>query len=140
MHSGGAASAAITALNDLTRHADDRDTLLALINFSREGADIPSALAYAQRLACIGPSDPNVVRLKEDLEKQQYSQTMTATRHGEIDLTTGEGLGGTLQEASNHLRRVPRQIRAYLPRHTAIEERGAVRLFFRFGPSHWHEG
>jgi predicted CXXCH cytochrome family protein len=71
LHSAGRADEAIAALKDnLTRHAEDRDTLLALISFSREGADIASALAYAQQLARIAPSDPNVVRLKEELERQ----------------------------------------------------------------------
>ena len=71
LHSAGRSGEAIAALRDnLARHADDRDTLLALISFSREGADIPSALAYAQQLARIAPSDPNVVRLKEELERQ----------------------------------------------------------------------
>src|SRR5262245_12509855 len=66
------------------------------------------------------------------------SQTMTFSL-SRGSLRSSEFLGGTLQEASNHLRRVPRQIRRYLPRHTAVEKRGAVRLFFRFSPSHWNE-
>jgi predicted CXXCH cytochrome family protein len=71
LHSAGQASEAITVLKDnLSRHADDRDTLLALISFSRESADIPAALAYAQKLARIAPADANVARLMGELERQ----------------------------------------------------------------------
>jgi hypothetical protein len=61
------------------RHEDDRDTLLALTGFRREGADTPSALAYALRLARIATSDPNVVRLKDELERQNNK---TPKRYG----------------------------------------------------------
>jgi hypothetical protein len=54
----------------LARHADDRDTLLALVSFNREGGDISAAFAYARRLASIAPSDPNVARLVGELERQ----------------------------------------------------------------------
>src|SRR6185295_10549247 len=71
LNSAGRASEAISVLTDsLSRHPDDRDTLLALISFARERGDIPSALAYAQKLARIAPTDPNVTRLLQDLERQ----------------------------------------------------------------------
>ena len=76
LNSAGRASEAISVLTDsLSRHPDDRDTLLALISFAREGGDIPSALAYAQKLARIAPTDPNVTRLLQDLERQNRPST-----------------------------------------------------------------
>jgi predicted CXXCH cytochrome family protein len=76
LNSAGRASEAIAVLTgSLTRHPDDRDTLLALISFAREGGDIPSALAYAQKLARIAPTDPNVTRLLQDLERQNRPAT-----------------------------------------------------------------
>jgi predicted CXXCH cytochrome family protein len=71
LNSAGRGSEAISVLKDsLARHADDRDTLLALISFSREARDIPAALAYAQQLARIAPTDVNVSRLVQELERQ----------------------------------------------------------------------
>jgi tetratricopeptide (TPR) repeat protein len=71
LHSVGRGAEGISVLKDnLARHPDDRDTLLALINFSREGGDIPSALAYAQQLARLHPTDPDVIRLMEGLRRQ----------------------------------------------------------------------
>jgi len=51
------------------RHPDDRDTLLALISFTREAGDLSSALSYAQQLARISPSDPSVARLIDELRR-----------------------------------------------------------------------
>ena len=71
LHSSGREADALKSLKEsLTRHPDHRDTLLALISFSRDAGDFPSALEYAQRLARIAPSDPNVTRLVEDLQRQ----------------------------------------------------------------------
>jgi Flp pilus assembly protein TadD len=71
LNSAGRGSEAIAVLKDsLVRHPDDRETLLALISFSRQGGDIASAVAYAQQLARIAPTDPNVTRLLQDLERQ----------------------------------------------------------------------
>jgi Flp pilus assembly protein TadD len=45
LHSVGRIEEAITALKEnLTRHTDDRDTLLALVTFSRDGGDAAAAL------------------------------------------------------------------------------------------------
>jgi hypothetical protein len=49
--------------------------LLALISFSRDGGEIPSAIAYAQQLARLAPADPSVARLVQDLERQQGATT-----------------------------------------------------------------
>jgi predicted Zn-dependent protease len=48
LHSGGHANEALTALREnLDRHQNDRDTLVALISLNRESGDINSALQYA---------------------------------------------------------------------------------------------
>ncbi len=71
LNSVGRGGEAMRVLQDsLARHPDDRDTLLALISFSREGGDIAAAFSFAQQLARIAPSDPNVIRLKGELERQ----------------------------------------------------------------------
>ena len=72
LNSAGRGREAIPVLQDsLARHPDDRDTLLALISFSRDGGDIPAAIAYAQQLARIAPADPSIARLLQDLERQK---------------------------------------------------------------------
>jgi predicted CXXCH cytochrome family protein len=74
LHSAGHATEALNVLNaNAIRHPDDRDTLLALISFSREAGDMPAALSYAQQLARIAPSDPSVARLIDEL-RQRSSQ------------------------------------------------------------------
>jgi len=71
LNSAGRGSQAIAVLKDsLAHHPDDRDTLLALISFARQEGDISSALTYAQQLARIAPTDPNITRLLQDLERQ----------------------------------------------------------------------
>jgi predicted CXXCH cytochrome family protein len=76
LNSAGRGGEAIPVLKDsLARHPDDRETLLALISFSRDGGDIPSAIAYAQQLARLAPADPSVARLVQDLERQQGATT-----------------------------------------------------------------
>ena len=71
LHSAGRGSEAMTALKDgLARHPDDRDTLLALIGFSRDAGDPETALDYAERLARIAPTDPAVAGLIQSLRKQ----------------------------------------------------------------------
>ena len=71
LHSAGRVSEAIAALKEnLVGHPNDRDTLLALISFSRESKDIGSALEYAERLALIVPDTPGLTALIEDLRRQ----------------------------------------------------------------------
>jgi Tfp pilus assembly protein PilF len=71
LHSAGRAGEAMTVLKDtLARHPGDRETLLALISFSRDAGDIPTALAYAERLAGITPGDRDVTALIENLRRQ----------------------------------------------------------------------
>jgi len=71
LHSAGRPDDAIAALKaSLDRHPDDRDTLLAIIGFSRERGDIASALGYARQLAALTPNDRNLARLIDELEGQ----------------------------------------------------------------------
>ena len=71
LHSAGRGSEAVTALKDnLARHPDDRDTLSALISFSRESGDINSALEFAERLEQIVPDAPGLAGLIQDLRNQ----------------------------------------------------------------------
>ena len=52
LHSAGRGGEAMTVLKEiLARHPGDRETLLALISFSRDAGDVPTALDYAERLA-----------------------------------------------------------------------------------------
>src|SRR5208282_1592506 len=71
LHSTGHIGEAITELKEnLTRHPNDRDTLLALISFSRESGDIGSALEFAERLEGIVPDTPGLTGLIQDLRRQ----------------------------------------------------------------------
>ena len=54
----------------LARHPGDRDTLLALISFSRDAGDFGTALDYAEQLARAAPGDPSLVALIENLRRQ----------------------------------------------------------------------
>ena len=78
LHSAGRGDEAMTVLNQiLVRHPDDRDTLLALISFSRDAGDFGTALAYAERLARVAPNDPNLAALIESLRRQRSSPAPT---------------------------------------------------------------
>ena len=71
LHSAGRGSEAMTVLKDsLARHPDDRDTLLALISFSRDAGDPGTALEYAEQLARIAPTDQTIAALIENLRQQ----------------------------------------------------------------------
>jgi Flp pilus assembly protein TadD len=54
----------------LERHPDDRDTLLALVSYSRDAGDFVTALEYAERLLGVAPCDPNLQALIESLRRQ----------------------------------------------------------------------
>jgi predicted CXXCH cytochrome family protein len=70
LNSAGRGAEALPVLQaSLTRHPEDRDTLLALVSFSRQAGDMPAALGYAQRLARMAPSDSNVANLIKELER-----------------------------------------------------------------------
>jgi predicted CXXCH cytochrome family protein len=71
LHSSGRLNDALATLNDsLARHPNNRDTLLALVTFNRDGGDAKSALAYAERLAQLTPADRDVAAMVETLRRQ----------------------------------------------------------------------
>ena len=71
LHSAGRSNEAIAALKEnLVHHPNDRDTLSALISFSRESGDINSALEYAERLERIAPDAAGLTALIQDLRRQ----------------------------------------------------------------------
>ncbi len=54
---------------NLQLHPNDRDSLAAMVNFSRENGDLAGALEYAQRLAKLMPGDAGLARLIDDLRR-----------------------------------------------------------------------
>jgi predicted CXXCH cytochrome family protein len=71
LHSAGHADEAMTVLKDsAARHPDDRDTLLALISYSRDAGDFAGALGYAERLGRLAPGDVSLNALIENLRRQ----------------------------------------------------------------------
>jgi predicted CXXCH cytochrome family protein len=69
LHSSGQRDEALAVLKrGLATHPSDRDTLLALISFSREAGDVAKALDYARRLERVSP-DPELARLIEELRR-----------------------------------------------------------------------
>jgi Flp pilus assembly protein TadD len=68
LHSSGHLGESIKVLKEnLTRHPDDRDTLLTLVTFSRDAGDIGAALEYAERLSRLVPNDRELTRLTDEL-------------------------------------------------------------------------
>ena len=68
LRSSGRSDESIKVLKEnLTRHPDDRDTLLALVTFNRDSGDIGAALEYVEQLARIAPNDRDLARLTDDL-------------------------------------------------------------------------
>jgi tetratricopeptide (TPR) repeat protein len=71
LHSAGHVGDAMAVLKEgLIRHPGDRDTLLALISFSRDAGDFRTALDYAEQLARAAPGDPSLIALIENLRRQ----------------------------------------------------------------------
>jgi len=71
LNSAGRPHEAIAALKaNLARHPNDRDTLIALVAFSRDIADVNSALEYAERLAQVLPNDKGLAVLMDALRRQ----------------------------------------------------------------------
>jgi predicted CXXCH cytochrome family protein len=67
---GRATQAMATLARVLARHPYDRDTLSALIAYSRERGDARQALGYARRLAELEPSSARLRELIERLERE----------------------------------------------------------------------
>jgi len=71
LHSAGRGEEAMRALKEiLVRHPGDRDTLLALVSFSRDAGDVGAALGYAEQLARVAPGEPGLAGLIENLRRQ----------------------------------------------------------------------
>ena len=71
LESAGRRAEAMTVLKEnLARHPSDRDTLAALIGFSRDQGDYAAALEYAGRLAKVTPDDPALAKLIEALRRE----------------------------------------------------------------------
>ncbi|MVT67300.1 tetratricopeptide repeat protein [Bradyrhizobium pachyrhizi] len=68
LHSSGRMDESMTILKgNLSRHPGDRETLLALIAYSRDAEDIGTALGYAEQLSRFAPNDRDITRLTTDL-------------------------------------------------------------------------
>jgi tetratricopeptide (TPR) repeat protein len=71
LHSAGRGSDAMSVLKEsLARHPNDRDSLLALISFSREAGHTIGALRYAEQAARLFPDDQPLARLVKELQRQ----------------------------------------------------------------------
>jgi predicted CXXCH cytochrome family protein len=71
LHSAGRSHEAVTRLKEeLARHPNDRDTLLALVNLSRDAGDTNSMIDYAERLTRIAPDDRGLAGLLQELRRQ----------------------------------------------------------------------
>jgi Flp pilus assembly protein TadD len=71
LHSAGQPDRAVAILRqNLTRHPYDRDSLLALVSFSRENGDLTSALEAAERLARAAPNDRDLAALVETIRRE----------------------------------------------------------------------
>jgi Flp pilus assembly protein TadD len=69
LHETGHAKPAVAALaRVLERHPYDRDTLAALVGYTREQNDFRQALVYARRLVEIEPANAEVHALVQRLE------------------------------------------------------------------------
>ncbi len=68
LHSLGRIDESMQVLKEnLTKHPNNRDTLLALLTFNRDAGDISAALEYATQLTRITPDDAGLARLTDEL-------------------------------------------------------------------------
>ncbi len=71
LYSAGRADEAMTMLKqNAARHPDDRETLLALVSYSREARDFATALTYAEQAARLMPGDRKLTALIRELRQQ----------------------------------------------------------------------
>jgi len=71
LNSAGRPKEAMAVLGEnLRQHPNDRDTLLALIGFSRDAGDVTAALGFAERLSQLMPGDPQISRLLDILRQE----------------------------------------------------------------------
>lgn len=77
LHAVGRPDDAMAVLKQsLARHPDDHDTLLALINFSRDAGDIAAALDYAERLMRLMPGNQDLANLVQQLRQQATTPSL----------------------------------------------------------------
>jgi predicted CXXCH cytochrome family protein len=68
LHSAGRIDESIEVLKkNLARHPDDRETMSALVTFSRDAGNIGAALEYAEQLSRLAPNDRELTRLTNEL-------------------------------------------------------------------------
>jgi Flp pilus assembly protein TadD len=68
LHDSGHATAAIETLTSaLSRDADDRDLLFALVTFERDAGRLAAARQHAAQLVAVHPEDAEARALKESL-------------------------------------------------------------------------
>jgi predicted CXXCH cytochrome family protein len=60
---------------NVAKHPADRNSLLALVNFSRAEGDPATALKYAEQLAKLEPANQDVAKLVETLRSEVSAQT-----------------------------------------------------------------
>jgi tetratricopeptide (TPR) repeat protein len=71
LHSAGRVQESLkVAIENVARHPDDRDSLLALVSFNREAGDTAAALEYAERLTHLAPNDRELQGLVNELRSQ----------------------------------------------------------------------
>lgn len=71
LHSAGHRQEAVAYLRErLAGHPENRDIIMAIVNFSREAGDTATALQYAEQVARMAPDDPAVRRLVDELRRQ----------------------------------------------------------------------
>jgi predicted CXXCH cytochrome family protein len=71
LYSAGRADEAMALLEqNAARHPDDRETLLALVSYSREARDFAAALTYAEQAARLMPGDRDLSALISQLRQQ----------------------------------------------------------------------
>jgi predicted CXXCH cytochrome family protein len=72
LNSAGRGPEALAVLKDnLGKHPDDGDTLLALVTFNRDAGDIAAALEYAAQATRLAPDDRGLADLVADLRRRQ---------------------------------------------------------------------
>jgi predicted CXXCH cytochrome family protein len=67
---GSAAEATAVLERTHKQHPTDWDVLVTLITFERDSGDLTAALAYAQELAALEPSNPQIRALIDDLRRR----------------------------------------------------------------------
>ena len=75
LNSTGQRAKAMQVLEDsVERHPGDRDSLLALVNFSRADGEPAKALRYAEKLAKIEPDNQQLAALIQTLRREVSKQ------------------------------------------------------------------